>query len=214
MLKHRIFSLLLASGLAISTTAMANSSSWWNDVKNDRANSITQAIEQGQDPNVLNADGNPAIIVAVREDSPRAFTALAENPKTDVNIESLSGETPLMYAAITGNLDVARVLVNRGAQVNRLGWAPLHYAAVKGQTKMVEYLLEQGAFPNAPAAEGSSPILLAVSSRNEATVRALLKAGADPRAVNQERLNAIELAQRMKLTSIEKLLQGNASNKK
>ena len=213
MLKHRFFSLLLASGLAISTTAMANSASWWNDVKNDRANSITQAIEQGQDPNVLNADGNPAIIVAVREDSPRAFIALAENPKTDVNIESLTGETRVMYAAIEGNLEVARVLVNRGAQVNRLGWAPLHYAAVKGQTKMVEFLLEQGAFPNAPAAEGSSPILLAVSSRNEATVRALLKAGADPRAINQERLNAIELAQRMKLTSIEKLLQSSSVSK-
>ena len=211
MFKHTVVSFLLASGLALSSTAFANSASWWNDVKNDRAGSLTQAIDQGQDPNVLNADGNPAIIVAVREESPRAFAALAENPKTDVNIVSLSGETPLMYAAISGNLDVAKTLVNRGAQVNRLGWAPLHYAAVKGHTKMVEYLLEQGAFPNAPAAEGSSPILLAVSSRNTDTVRALLKAGADPRAINQERLNALELAKRMKLSAIEKLLQESAA---
>lgn len=167
---------------------------------------MTQAIEQGQDPNVFNPDGNPAIIQAVREDSIRVFKALAENPKTDVNIVSQSGETPLMYAAIMGDLETAKILVNRGAQVNRLGWAPLHYAAVKGHTKMVEYLLAQGAFPNAPAAEGSSPILLAVSSKNMDTVKALLKAGADPRAINQQQMNAVQLAQKMKLSSIEKLL--------
>lgn len=207
MLKHKMVSYLIGVSVVLSSTAIANTSSWWNDVKNDRANSITAAIEQGQDPNALNPDGNPAIIQAVREDSRHVVMALVENAKTDVNIVNHADETPLMYAAILGDMDMAKALVKRGAQVNRLGWAPLHYAAVKGHTKMVEYLLEQGAFPNAPAAEGSSPILLAVSSRDANTVRALLKAGADPRAVNQNRESALSLAKNMKLSAIEKILR-------
>ncbi len=202
----------LRAGIAALTfvlsSQIAYANSWWNDVKNDRVNSITAAIEQGQDPNILNEDGHPAIIYAVREDSKRAYMALAKNPKTDVNLANRFDETPLMYAAIIGDVDFAKALIQRGAQVNRLGWAPLHYAASRGQTKMVQFLLDHGAFPNAPAADGSSPLLLAVTSRKADVVKLLLAAGADPKAINQQRKIALDMAREMKLSSIVSLLEG------
>ncbi len=202
----------LRAGIAALTfvlsSQIAYANSWWNDVKNDRVNSITAAIEQGQDPNILNEDGHPAIIYAVREDSKRAYMALAKNPKTDVNLANRFDETPLMYAAIIGDVDFAKALIQRGAQVNRLGWAPLHYAASRGQTKMVQFLLDHGAFPNAPAADGSSPLLLAVTSRKADVVKLLLVAGADPKAINQQRKSALDMAREMKLSSIVSLLEG------
>ncbi len=202
----------LSMGIAALTLAFSAqvvyANSWWNDVKNDRVNSITEAIEKGQDPNVLSEEGHPAIIYAVREDSKRAYMALAQNPKTDVNVVNRFDETPLMYAAIIGDIDFAKALIQRGAQVNKLGWAPLHYAASRGQTKMVKLLLEQGAFPNAPAADGSSPLLLAVTARKADVVKLLLNAGADPRAVNQQRKSALDVAKEMKLSSIVSLLEG------
>ncbi len=201
----------LRAGIAALTfvlsSQIAYANSWWNDVKNDRVNSITAAIEQGQDPNILNEDGHPAIIYAVREDSKRAYMALAKNPKTDVNLANRFDETPLMYAAIIGDVDFAKALIQRGAQVNRLGWAPLHYAASRGQTKMVQFLLDHGAFPNAPAADGSSPLLLAVTSRKADVVKLLLAAGADPKAINQQRKSALDMAREMKLSSIVSLLE-------
>lgn len=202
----------LTAGIAILTLTLSSqiayANSWWNDVKNDRANSITSAIEQGQDPNILNKDGHPAIIYAVREDSKRVYMTLANNPKTDVNLANRFDETPLMYAAIIGDIDFAKALIQRGAQVNRLGWAPLHYAASRGQVKMVQFLLDHGAFPNAPAADGSSPLLLAVTSRKADAVKVLLAAGADPKAVNQQRKSALDVAKEMKLSSIVSLLEG------
>lgn len=208
----------LSTGIAALTLALSSqivyATSWWNDVKNDRVNSINEAIEKGQDPNVLSEEGHPAIIYAVREDSKNAYMALANNPKTNVNIVNRFGETPLMYAAIKGDIEFAKALIQRGAQVNRLGWAPLHYAAASGQTQMVKLLLEYGAFPNAPAAEGSSPLLLAVTAPRKAesvrldVVKLLLNAGADPKAVNQQRKSALDVAKEMKLSDIVAALEG------
>lgn len=197
---------LTAAILALYTSA-AMAGEWWNDVKNDRVDSVAQDIAQGQDPNVLGSQGHPAIIYAIRVNSPRVAKALANHPQVDVNIENRYGETPLMYAAIIGDMELAKALIKRGAKVNRLGWSPLHYAASKGQTDMVEYLLAQGALPNAPADDGSSPILVAVTSGNADTVKALLKAGADPKAVNQQHQSAIDIAREMQEEAILELLQ-------
>lgn len=197
---------ILAILLAIYTSSVM-ASDWWNDVKNDRVNSVIQNITKGQDPNILNSQGHSAIIYAIRVNSPRVYMVLANHAKVDVNLANRYDETPLMYAAITGNIELAKVLIKRGAKVNRLGWAPLHYAAIKGNTKMVEFLLQQGALPNAPAADGSSPLIAAVTSGKLETVKVLLKAGADPKAVNQQFKNAIDVAREMKREHILHLLE-------
>lgn len=199
---------LVAALLALCTQSVM-AGDWWNDVKNDRVDSVMQDIAEGQDPNELGSQGHPAIIYAIRVNSPRVYMALAQNPKVDVNVENRYGETPLMYAAIIGNLDLAKALVQRGAKVNRLGWSPLHYAASKGNTDMVEYLLMQGALPNSPADDGNSPLIVAVTSGNVDTVKALLNAGADPKAVNQKYKNAIDVAREMKNEDILEALEGN-----
>lgn len=197
--------------LGLLNSSLARADDWWNDIKNDRVSEVTQAVYHGKNPNIFSQEGHTALIYAIRQHSSKVAMALAKDEATDVNQANRFDETPLMYAAITGDLDLAKVLVKRGAKVNRLGWAPLHYAAARGQTQMVDYLLKLGAFPNAPAAEGSSPLLLAVTSRNQAVVQALLNAGADPRAVNQQGKSALDIAKEMKLDAIVTLLQAHAS---
>lgn len=54
--------------------------------------------------------------------------------------------TPLHYAAKSGNLAVARVLIRHGADVNSKtssGWTPLN--KVSGNQEMIELLLAHGA---------------------------------------------------------------------
>ncbi|ETD71710.1 ankyrin [Pelistega indica] len=206
MKKHLFKTGLMA--MALTLTSQTVWADWWNDVKNNRYDTIEKELANGQDPNELNKEGHPAIIYAVREDSKDAYMLLAKNPKTDVNLANKFDETPLMYAAIIGDIDFAKALIQRGAKVNRLGWAPLHYAAANGKTKMVEFLLSQGAFPNAPSADGTSPIMMAVSSGKLDTVKVLLAAGADPKAINQVHKSAIDLARDQQKTSILKVLEG------
>lgn len=192
---------MLATVLAVAVSACAanagSSSGLWNDIKNNRASEVTQALSQGADPNAVNENGEPALIQAIRDQSMGVFDALAANPKTDVNAVNRTGETPLMYLAIIGDLPRAKKLVARGAKVNRLGWTPLHYAASKGHAGVVKFLLSKGAYPNAPAPDGSSPLLMAVTSKNPDAVRALVAAGADPRAINQKNVSALDMARKL-----------------
>ncbi len=59
-----------------------------------------------------------------------------------------SGSVPLSVAALHGHLDIARLLIEHGADVsatNRDGNTPLHTAAFLGRTEMVKLLIGKGA---------------------------------------------------------------------
>ncbi|CUI45503.1 ankyrin repeat domain-containing protein [Achromobacter xylosoxidans] len=183
---HRLVShcrgALLALCVAVAAPAAqaaANPSDWWVYVANDYPDEINELLARGADPNVRYRNGQPALMRAVVDGAWKVFDALAANPRTDVNAENPAGETPLMYLAIAGQVDRARSLMARGAQVNRLGWTPLHYAASKGQLAMARLLLDNKAMVNAPAPNGETPLMMAALSGNRAMVDLLLKAGAD-----------------------------------
>jgi len=68
--------------------------------------------------------------------------------KANPNTRDKNGNTPLHLAAEHGFLDVARLLLEHGADVNAIGksgWTPLHVAAVNGRMAIVRLLLEHGA---------------------------------------------------------------------
>jgi ankyrin len=71
--------------------------------------------------------------------------------------------TPLHYAAFFDGPDVARLLLERGADVNAyadndLGVRPLNSAAAAGRRDVARILLEHGADPNAPTKSGFTPL--------------------------------------------------------
>ena len=61
---------------------------------------------------------------------------------------------------------------------------------------MVEYLIEAGADPDAVALGGVTALHRAVRNRCSAAVAALLRAGANPRATNENGSTPADLAQR------------------
>lgn len=181
--------------LLLSQATMAQSrDDLWVYVTNDRADSVRALIDQGLDPNTRDTRGNPILMQAVRDNAWDVFEVVLSNRRTDINIMNGYQETPLMYVSLVGNLEQAKKLVGKGAQVNHLGWTPLHYAAATGQLAVVEYLLAQGAMPNAPAPDGTSPVLMAAQAGAIDTVQVLVAAGADPSAVNTNGLDAAQAA--------------------
>lgn len=77
--------------------------------------------------------------------------------------------TPLLYAARDGRLDIARMLLAAGANLNQLeanGESPLLVAINNGQTELALVLLEKGADPNATDGFGRAPLWSAVDLRN------------------------------------------------
>ncbi|MGE4438359.1 MAG: ankyrin repeat domain-containing protein [Achromobacter sp.] len=192
---------------APAAQAAANPVDWWVYVANDYTGEINELLAQGADPNVRYRNGQPALMRAVVDGAWKVFDVLAANPRTDVNAENPAGETPLMYLAIAGQVDRARSLMARGAQVNRLGWTPLHYAASKGQLAMARLLLDNKAMVNAPAPHGETPLMMAALSGNRAMVELLLKAGADPTTRDTKGQDASDWATTGKSTKLAAELQ-------
>lgn len=183
------------TALAFSLGAQAApSSSWWIDVANDRAPNVRQQLEHGTDPNIVDADELPALMLAIRSGAWQVYDALLADRRTQVDVENPHGETPLMYLALLGETQRAAALIERGAQVNRLGWTPLHYAASRGQTDTARMLLERGAMVHAPAPDGTTPLMMAAYSGSREMVQLLLDKGADATALNLNKHTAADWA--------------------
>jgi len=104
-----------------------------------------------------------------------------------------AGDTALHIAAASYQVELVRMLIERGADVharNRMGDQPLHAAATgipgsrtwnpPAQADTIRCLIESGADPNASDKRGVSPLHMAVRTRCAAAVCTLLECGADP----------------------------------
>jgi uncharacterized protein len=99
--------------------------------------------------------------------------------------------TPLHYAAFFGQPDVARVLVERGADPNAVAdgfdrVTPLHSACAAGDREIAAVLLEHGADPNARESGGFTPLHAAAQNGDEELAKLLLARGADPEAATED----------------------------
>ena len=96
--------------------------------------------------------------------------------------ELLGGFSPLLFAAREGHTDVARLLLDAGAEINGVaanGTSPLVVAAHSGHSDMAQMLIEKGADTNLIGA-GYNALHAAILRGDLDTVVALLKHGADP----------------------------------
>lgn len=96
--------------------------------------------------------------------------AVAEAPAPRPGREPDGGElTPLVYAARTGSIEAAKVLLDAGADVNqttRYGWSPLLAATQNRNYQLGKYLIERGADVNLANKGGWTPLYLATDNRN------------------------------------------------
>ena len=163
-------------------------------IDNDQDYEIQRLLKRGFDPNTPNEKGVPGLMVALQVPAPKTALLLAKHPSTKVEFSNSLGETPLMLAAITNQLDLANVLIARGADVNREGWTPLHYAATKGHREMMRLLLENDAYIDSESANGTTPLMMAAFSTSPLAVKLLLEEGADPTLVNHGNASALDIA--------------------
>jgi ankyrin repeat protein len=91
-------------------------------------------------------------------------------------------ELPIQVAAATGNIEIARLLLEAGADINSGdsdNSTALGVAAMRQQGEMVAFLIEQGANVNHRDRKADCPLSFAVYGRDEAIIQQLLDAGAD-----------------------------------
>eukprot|EP00062_Callorhinchus_milii_P001427 gi/632936549/ref/XP_007895307.1/ PREDICTED: ankyrin-3 isoform X9 [Callorhinchus milii] len=187
---------------------------------------LAVALQQGHDQVVsllLENDTKgkvrlPALHIAARKDDTKAAALLLQNDhnadvesKMMVNRTTESGFTPLHIAAHYGNINVATLLLNRGAAVDftaRNDITPLHVASKRGNANMVKLLLDRGSQIEAKTRDGLTPLHCAGRSGHEQVVEMLLDRGAPILSKTKNGLSPLHMAtQGDHLNSVKLLLQ-------
>ncbi|MES2957832.1 MAG: ankyrin repeat domain-containing protein [Pseudomonadota bacterium] len=176
--KHFIYALYLVVTLCFSSANAGSYEDFFQAINRNDADTIRALLQRGFDPNSRNPDGQTGLHLALRDQAPRIAQALWTSPALDVDALNASGETPLMMAALRGDLDWAERLIKRGAKIHKDGWSPLHYAATGEEPKLVAMLLDRGAPIDARSPNGNTPLMMAARYGAEASVDLLLARGA------------------------------------
>lgn len=160
----------------------------------DDSTTISTLLVRGFDPNTVSDKREPALILALKSSSFKVARVLIDNPATLLNSTNVADETPLMLAALRGNVELCQLLIERDADVNRPGWAPLHYAATSAALPVMRLLLEAHAYVDAESPNATTPLMMAARYGSAQAVGLLLDYGADPELKNALGLSAIDFA--------------------
>jgi ankyrin repeat protein len=103
---------------------------------------------------------------------------LAEGADSNALAKNETGFTALTGAVSQNHNQIARVLVEHGANVNHRyegGFTPLMHATYAGNEELISLLLDNGADPNAKNADGKTALTLAQEKGNEKILNLLQK---------------------------------------
>jgi ankyrin repeat protein len=198
ILRRHIFSSVVVVALVGTGCASAGpTEDFFTAIKRDNAGAVERMLKAGFDPNVHDARGDGGLILAIKEPSVRSLKVLLEWPGTKAEVRNANDESPLMMAAIKGQLDVVKALIAKDADVNKTGWAPLHYAVSASgpaQLDIVRALLDASAYIDAESPNKTTPLMMAARYGSEDAVKLLFDEGADPTARNDKGLTAGDFA--------------------
>lgn len=155
------------------------------------------------------------LIEAIENGNLKAAQSALRNG-ADVNKvgRSDSFRTPLMIAATEGKENLAKLLVEYGADVNAIdvgGDTALMWAANDGHLNVVEFLVEHGANVNAAATgliyAGFTALIYASEKGYVNMVKYLIKHGANINAKNKNGDTALSIAEKNGHTEVARILR-------
>ncbi|XP_026731769.1 ankyrin repeat domain-containing protein 17 isoform X4 [Trichoplusia ni] len=178
---------------------------------NGHTAAVRLLLDCGSDINAqIETNRNTALTLACFQGRHEVVSLLLDR-KANVEHRAKTGLTPLMEAASGGYVEVGRVLLDKGADVN----APpvpssrdtaLTIAADKGHTKFVELLLQRRAAVEVKNKKGNSPLWLAANGGHLAVVEMLYSAGADIDSQDNRKVSCLMAAFRKGHTKVVKCM--------
>jgi len=165
------------------------------------------------DPDAAMWTGETPLMTCARTGATDAVAAMLAAGADANATASTQGQSALMWAAAGGHAEIARLLVEFGADVSAAttasadrvpnscricawkaspgGFTALMFAARSGDVATTRLLLESGADLDRTTAEYGSPLVLAAASGHEQLALFLLEQGADPGIADENGVTAL-----------------------
>lgn len=200
------FIVYLAVAAGLSSAAAGSYEDYFSAIVRDDPREVRTLLQRGFDPNTTDPKGLNGLYLALRQPSLKVAETLIDWPKTNIEARTDKDESPLMMAALKGHLALAKKLIDKGADVNKPGWAPLHYAATGGHVELMKLLLDHYAFIDAESPNGTTPLMMAAMYGTAPAVKLLLEEGADTAMKNMQGLSAVDFANRANRKDVAEMI--------
>lgn len=159
---------------------------------------VNLLLMQGADPNIRNEYdedsleplGHAALPLGVG--MPHVLNDMIQD------LQALAERTALHIAAKNRFVEIAKLLIKYGADVNAKdfgGCTALHWAAIHGDLPFIKLLLESGAAINIQDLADSTPLHETIRHGQSEALKLLLEKGADPELNDALGMSALMLAQ-------------------
>ena len=194
---------------------------------NGSAAMVAKLLKAGANPNIALRTGQTPLMTCARTGSLEAVGSLLAR-EANVNAqETRQGQTALMWAVAAGHPDVARALIEAGADVHTKTHAPagftpalyseagyginvtskggftaLMFAAQQGNVDSARILLDAGADVNERNPDHGNALVIAAASGHEVLALFLLENGADPNAADVYGVTALHYSVQRGLAEI------------
>ena len=173
---------LLSKGAPLSTQDNLGRLPLHVAAEEGHADMIRLLIERGSDVYAVDTIGGTALHHAA---TAACAQTLLNRSAGLVNVSDTNASTAAHRAAALGRIDVLKVLVDAGADLNAAdekGWTVLHEGAHANQVLAVDFVISFGADVNALAGDGFTPLLLCMSANVSESTAVLIRHGADVNA--------------------------------
>lgn len=166
------------------------------ETQNGDAAAVVRLLEAGADPNVqLETLGSP-LFWAVCKGHPAIIEALVQHGAI-ADIKTYEGITPLMVASLLGDAPTVRLLIAKGALVNK-----------RDAVSQLYTIFPRTGSINWPGKQ-LTPLMLAACQGHRAIVEELLAAGADPGLLDPTGKDAAQLAMDRNYVDIHDLIRSH-----
>ncbi|MFT5442042.1 MAG: ankyrin repeat protein [Myxococcota bacterium] len=165
---------LLAAGVEISGLDGSGSTPLINAIDARQYPMVDHLIARGADVNQRLENGANALYYAINKRDTHSVRTLIENGSSVKGTDKSA--PPIIFAAGMHNVEVVRLLVEAGADVNAVnkknGFTPL-YQSVRSGPEMVKFLLDKGAKNGVSDNQGITPLDKAKESGDEEAIKLL-----------------------------------------
>ncbi|KAK4474487.1 hypothetical protein MN116_001637 [Schistosoma mekongi] len=178
---------------------------------NGHTAAVRLLLEHGSDINAhIETNRNTALTLACFQGRYEVVQLLVER-KANIEHRAKTGLTPLMEAASGDYVEVGRILLDHGADVNASPVpssrdTALTIAADKGNVKFVNLLLEKGAVVEARNKKGATPLWLASNGGHLEVVQSLIQYSADVNSQDNRKVSCLMAAFRKGHINVVRLL--------